>query len=136
MTEKFYVGSEADCNVVRFALDRAFGCPLPGTINGVPVSSGADRVAKTAMWNALTQQQKDSGDFDPLLWFGWTLRYSELVWESEPGTRIGVWVPPMQDVANAAAVSGVVLTLQETTALLAALATATTNQPLDWTEPP
>jgi hypothetical protein len=136
MTQKLYVGTKADCGVIREALDVAFGYPVPGNVNGQPIVNAQQRAEKTAQWWALTLEQRDSGAFDSL-WSGWTMRYSMPLSEWPPGLKAGCWVPAnMQTAFDAASSGSRQLTIAQTTALIAAGAASLLTYPANWlTEP-
>lgn len=131
MTERFYVGTIADCETLRTALDLIYNFPAPPA-TGPYSCTPEQRATKTAQWFALSKAQRDSKQFDEL-WYGWSLRYADLLQEVSPGTRCGIWIPTglsalMTDAVN----RGVVFPLDQTLALLAADAAALASTPADW----
>jgi hypothetical protein len=135
MTEKFYVGSKSDCEILRTALDLIYDYPAPPP-TGPYACTPEQKQLRTAQWFALSKEQRDSKQFDPL-WYGWTLRYSDLVEESAPGVRFGIWVPSDLAALMSAAVSnGVIFSLEQTLGMIAASASALSSTPVDWVEPP
>ncbi len=126
----FYVGTKDACNQIRRALDEVFGYPQPGVTNGAPIVNGETCRCMRAAWLALTQEQRDSEAFDRL-YSGWSVRYSRLVVEPDPGTRFGVWVPSN---IQEALTEGRELPLQDVSTLLEAAASASEAMPNDWIE--
>lgn len=134
MTERFYVGNESECQTLRGALDALHGLPSPPS-TGEHVCTPEERAEKTAAWLGLTQNQRDSKSYDAS-WPEWSLRYTDLVYETEPGTRLGIWIPDdLQSLMASATAAGVVLSYEQTLALLAAIAASLESKPSDWVEP-
>lgn len=131
MTDKFYVGTKADCEVLCAALDLIYDCPRPPE-SGPYSCTTQQRAEKTAQWFALSKEQRDSQQFDPL-WIGWSLRYADIVREVSPGTRFAVWIPAtLQTAMNTAVSNGIVFSLEQTLVMLAASASALAVEPGDW----
>jgi hypothetical protein len=133
MTELYYVGTEAECNVVRDAMNVVMDYPTPPLGSGL---SAAQKAAAIAAWNTLSPEQRTDANMAALL-PGWTVQYSMLYAEWEPGTRRACIVPSDLDaLMSLASAAGRTLTLEQTSALLAARAVATTSLPANWlTEP-
>jgi hypothetical protein len=135
MTEKFYVGTSTDCDTLRSAIDLIFDYPSPPA-TGPYSCTAQQRADKTAQWFALTKEQRDSKQFDPL-WIGWTLRFADLIQESPPGIRFAIWIPAtLQTLMTTAVANGVVFTQAQTLAMLAANVAALAAQPANWVDPP
>ena len=134
MTERFYIGSQVDCSLVAEALNVAQGCPFPPASGPLAVTAQR-RAEMTAQWFQLSREQRDSKSFDTL-WPGWTLRAVDLVREWVPGIRVALWVPDIDTQLALAVANGRVLSLAQTTALLAAKVASLVGKPGDWTEEP
>lgn len=136
MTERVYVGTEADCRSICTLLDLIYGRPVPPSFGQYSVSP-EQQTTMLATWNALTQEQRDSKAFD---YVGWEMRVSELVFEFLPGIRRAVWLPggisTVQQLLDLASQRGVTLTLQQITLLTAAVTGSLADLPANWTNPP
>lgn len=136
MTELYFVGTEQDCNVVRDAMNIVMGYPTPPVGSGL---SAAQKAAAIAAWNLLLPEQRTDAAMAALL-PGWTVQHSQLYREWEPGTRCYCIVPSdLNTLLGIASAAGRTLTIEQTTALLAALAVSTISLPANWTyepEPP
>jgi hypothetical protein len=137
MTEKLYVGNPVDCNTVRSALDFAMDFPAPGTVNGVPIVNEETRLQMVAAWWAMTPAARDAIIASPVApWVGWTLQWSELIQEANPGTRHACWIPSdMAAVIQAASAAGRTLTIAQTLALNAAALVGLVSHPANWNFP-
>lgn len=140
MTDRYYIGSEADCKTVMRAQDIVYNMPLePRTPppNSQPVLSPQVRDAQIAAWFALTQEQREDETYwSPWLAQGWALRQQSLFRETAPGTRVYTFVPDnIVALMEQAAIEGRILSLEYATALTTALALSVTELPQDWTPP-
>ena len=129
--ELFYVGTKVDCNTVRDAMNVVMGYPKP------PVGSGLTQQQKdqaVAAWNLLTAEQRTDQAMAALL-PGWTCQHSSLFPEPTPGTRFYCIIDSDLPALMATAVAeGRVLTLGQSTALLASLAAGVSALPANWAE--
>ncbi len=131
--ERFFVGTEAECNDVRDAMNLVMGLPSPPTGSGLSAQQKTDMVAA---WYALLPEQRTDAAMAALL-PGWTVQYSMLFREWPPAPRCACVVPSdLSDLLTAAATAGRTLSLAQTTAVTAALASSSTALPANWeTEP-
>lgn len=137
MTDKLYVGTPQDCNAVRSALDFAMNMPTPGTVNGVPIVDDETRQAMFDQWWAYSQSARDGLIANPAApWVGWTLQYTSLETETEPGTRHACWIPEdMQAVITASGAAGRTLSIEQLNTLNAAALAGLVAYPADWVFP-
>ena len=134
MTERFYIGSTEDLNLVRTALDFAMDMPQPGTVNGVPIVDEPTKIEMQAIWRAKSQMERDSIIYNPSApWVGWTLQWTDLFLEAQPGIRKGVFIPSdTAGVLSDAAQAGRVLSLAQASALSTAVLLSLDGFPSDW----
>ncbi len=134
MTERLYVGSTQDLNLVREALDFAMDMPQPGSVNGVPIVDEQTKVALKLLWWSMSQMERDAQCFNPTApWVGWTLQWTDVVNEVLPGTRKGCWIPgDTAAVISTAALAGRVLSLAQAAALNTAALVSLPEFPADW----
>jgi hypothetical protein len=132
MVDLIFYGLPSDHDVVREAFDIAMGMPIAPTSGPhKPASPEAEEQLRTTWW-ALTKEQRDSTEFDHL-WIGWSLRWSNVYAEPEPGNRVYSWVTDGIDALITTAQSlGRPLTLQHILALQAAKVASTVSLPINW----
>lgn len=138
MTDKLFIGTEDDCNLVRAAQD--FIMDLPQSPSSGPLAVNATvKNARRAAWFAMTQSERDAIIDNPngTDYEGWTLQYSGLYPEYSPGTRRGVFLPgDISAQISAASALGRTLTLAQATVLAVAQTVWLSDFPANWINPP
>lgn len=137
MTEKLYIGTLADVQTVRLAMDFLYNYPMPGVNQQTqqPIVDNATRDAMRAAWFSMSQAARDAIIANPGAngWSGWTLQWSELISEPSPGVRNACWTPAaMTQLIQEQAALGRTLTLAQALACSAAALLAISDFPANW----
>lgn len=140
MTEKLYVGTYADVQVVRLSMDFVMDFPMWPTEGPHGLSEQVGR-ARQAAWFGMSEAQRDAvrenqataanGDYQ-----AWALQASDLLTEASPGIRYACWMPSnLASLISIASAAGRTLTLAQALACTAAQAVWLDEFPGNWVQP-